>query len=118
MNNIELTRKAIIEKFFDGVFLNILLKIKGIISLPIIVSFFSKADLGLLSLWHSISALLLGIYLFNIPDSSNRIILNLHKKKKYDLIADTISSIFTFGFIMYLIVSIIISIIYFSVAPG
>lgn len=114
MNNIELTRKAIIEKFFDGIFLNILLKIKGIISLPIIVSFFSKADLGLLSLWHSVSALLLGIYLFNIPDSSNRIILNHHKKNKHDAIVDTISSIFTLGFIMYFLVSILISAIYFS----
>ena len=42
MNNIRLNTRAIIEKFFDGIFLNILLKVKGIISLPIIVNFFQK----------------------------------------------------------------------------
>ena len=85
MNNIRLNTRAIIEKFFDGIFLNILLKVKGIISLPIIVNFFSKADLGMLSLWHSTSALLIGLYMLNIPDSSNRVILNLHKENKHNI---------------------------------
>ena len=116
MNNIRLNTRAIIEKFFDGFFLNILLKVKGIISLPIIVNFFSKAELGMLSLWHSTSALLIGFYMLNIPDSSNRVILNLHKEKKHTLIADTISSIFTFSFFMYFIVTFFLSIalVFFS----
>tara|TARA_X000000368_G_scaffold324473_1_gene261557 strand:- start:2049 stop:3383 length:1335 start_codon:yes stop_codon:yes gene_type:complete len=111
MNNIRLNTRAIIEKFFDGIFLNILLKVKGIISLPIIVNFFSKADLGMLSLWHSTSALLIGLYMLNIPDSSNRVILNLHKENKHNLIADTISSIFTFSFLMYFILTFFLSIL-------
>lgn len=114
MDSIDLSKKNLIYKFLDGLFLNILLRLKGIIYLPILVNFFSKSDIGMISLWQSTASLLAGLYLLSIPDSSNRVILEYKKDNNTQKIIETISTIFTFSFAMYFIVSIILSIVYFS----
>lgn len=113
MESIDLSKKNLLSKFFDGLFLNILLRIKGVIYLPILVNFFSKNDIGMISLWQSISSLLMGLYLLNIPDSSNRVILNYKKINSNQKIIETISTIFSFSFIMYFIISIILTVLYY-----
>lgn len=114
MNIIDLSKKNLISKFLDGLFLNILLRVKGIIYLPILVNFFSKSDIGVVSLWQSISSLLMGLYLLNIPDSSNRVILDYKKNNNDQKITETISTIFSFSLIVFLIVSIILTVFYYS----
>jgi O-antigen/teichoic acid export membrane protein len=110
---IDLSRKSIVSKFLDGLLLNILLRLKGVVYIPILVTFFSKSDIGLLTLWQSIASLLMGIYLLNMPDSANRVILNYDKNNEKKLVTETISSIFTVSFIVFFIVTVLVLLAYY-----
>jgi O-antigen/teichoic acid export membrane protein len=100
------------SKLFDGLLLNVLIRVKGIIYLPILVNYFTKEDIGVLAYVQSISALLLGLYLLNIPDSSNRVILNFEKGGNRNQVENTINTVLTFGAFSLFFVSIIISLFY------
>ena len=103
------------KKFFDGVSFNFLIKLKGLISLPIIVNVLSKSDYGVFTLWFSLAGMMIGVFLLNLPDSSNRIILNFDKNKKYNLISETLSPIIIFVLIWTVILSLIVSFIYYCI---
>ena len=73
--NISLDIKSMSTKFLHGLIVNILLKLKGLIYIPILVSFISKEDLGEISYVKAFVGLLTGLMFLNIPDSANRLIL-------------------------------------------
>ena len=92
INKISLDSKSLFNKFSHGLVLNILLKIKGVIYIPLLVNFISKEDLGELSYVKAIVCLLTGIMLLNIPDSSNRIILKEDDKLKQNKIINSLTN--------------------------
>lgn len=99
INKISLTNKSLLSKFTHGFILNILLRFKGLIYVPVVVNFISKEQLGEISYVKSISALVVGLLLLNLPDSSNRIILNEKGNDYKERILNTINSINNFSFL-------------------
>ena len=49
INKISLDSKSLFNKFSHGLVLNILLKIKGVIYIPLLVNFISKEDANLIN---------------------------------------------------------------------
>ncbi len=106
MNIIDVSYKNLLKKFFDGAILNILLRLKGIIFLPILVNFFSKDEVGAYSLLQTSSALLLGLYTLNMPDASNRIMLGYKTKGREHDILSLVSTIWGYTAISFVVISI------------
>ncbi len=96
INNITFNTKDLLKKFTHGLSLNVILKLKGFIYFPILVNFLPKEDIGIIGLAKSLSALLLGIFLLNMPDSSNRILLEAEKSADSQKLNRTINSINSF----------------------
>ena len=115
MNNIDLSKKGMFLKFSSGVFLNILLKIKSLIFLPILVNVFSKSEFGIFSLFFTVASVLIPAFTVNLPDSANRVVLNLHKKNDHLSIAQLISSIINFIFIWSVFLSLVAFLTYYFI---
>lgn len=110
INKISLDSKSLFNKFSHGLILNILLKIKGLIYIPILVNFISKEDLGEISYVKAFVGLLTGMMFLNIPDSANRLIL---KNKDFNIQLRHINTFTNFCFlfgISFLLFFIFISI--------
>ena len=108
INKISFTSRDLIHKFSHGLILNILIRIKGFVYLPILVNFLSKEDVGLISLARSLSGLLLGFFLLNIPDSANRVILGFEKENNQGKIRESINSIFFFIVLLFFVFGFIL----------
>ncbi|MDM7861971.1 oligosaccharide flippase family protein [Alteromonas sp. ASW11-36] len=72
---IDTSSKSLLLKFLQGAFLNVLIRFKGLIYLPLLVNFLSKEEVGSITYWLSLSSLLAGVLLLSLPDSSNKYIL-------------------------------------------
>lgn len=103
INKISLSNKNLLSKFSHGLVLNILLKFKGLIYFPIIVNFLDKEDVGEIAYVKSITALLVGLLLLNIPDSSNRLILKEENKKVLLTINSITNFCFVFGIVIVMV---------------
>lgn len=112
INKISLDSKSLFNKFSHGLVLNILLKIKGVIYIPLLVNFISKEDLGEISYVKAIVGLLTGIMLLNIPDSSNRIILNEDDKLKQNKIINSLTNFSFLSGLIFLLLFVLITSIF------
>jgi O-antigen/teichoic acid export membrane protein len=112
INKISLDYKSLFKKFSHGLVLNILLKIKGVLYIPILVNFISKEDLGEISYIKAIVGLLTGIMLLNIPDSSNRIILKEDDKHNQNKIINSLTNFSFLSGLIFLLLFILISTIF------
>lgn len=112
INKISLDSKSLFNKFSHGLVLNILLKIKGVIYIPLLVNFISKEDLGELSYVKAIVGLLTGIMLLNIPDSSNRIILKEGDKLKQNKIINSLTNFSFLSGLIFLLLFVLITSIF------
>ncbi len=108
INNITFNTKDLLKKFTHGLSLNLILKLKGFIYFPILVNFLPKEDIGIIGLVKSLGALLLGIFLLNMPDSSNRILLEAEKDKDSKKLNLTINSINSFITLLFPVAIIIL----------
>lgn len=106
-NKISLLGKDLMSKFSHGLILNVLLKIKGVIYLPILVKFLTKEEVGELSFVKSLVALMAGILFLNIPDSANRVILSFEKKDEEENKLKAINSLTNFSFLLGVLLIII-----------
>ncbi|NVJ47148.1 MAG: oligosaccharide flippase family protein [Cytophagia bacterium] len=73
--SIELDNKSLLVKFAHGLGLNVLLRLKGVIFVPILVNYLDKSDIGTIALIQSLSGLFLGLVILNLPDSANKYVL-------------------------------------------
>ena len=112
LNKISLSKKQLLQKFSHGLILNILLKVKGVIYLPILVNFLTKEEVGELSFVKSIVALMVGVLFLNIPDSANRIILSFEDKGENENKLKAINSLTNFSFLLGVI--LIVLFVFFS----
>ena len=112
INKISLDYKSLFNKFSHGLVLNILLKIKGVIYIPLLVNFISKEDLGEISYVKAIVGLLTGIMLLNIPDSSNRIILKEDDKLKQNKIINSLTNFSFLSGLIFLLLFVLITSIF------
>jgi O-antigen/teichoic acid export membrane protein len=107
INKISFDNKSILNKFSHGLILNILLRFKGLIYLPLLVNFLSKEEIGTISYLKSMSALLAGIILLNIPDSSNRLILEAKKEDDNVALNTKVNTVNNFSFLLGLVLILI-----------
>ncbi len=101
-NTISSNLKSMLLKFSHGLILNIFLRIKGLVYFPLLIIFLAKEDIGLIAYVQSICSLLAGFALLSIPDSSNRIILDLDKNYTKDDLSNGINSITNLSFLLAL----------------
>lgn len=74
-NRVNRVSKNIKRKLFDGIVAQFLVKLKGLIFFPLLASLMATTDLGSVSYVLHMTALILPISLFNLPDTSARFIL-------------------------------------------
>lgn len=108
LNKISFIPSELIKKFSHGLLLNVLLKLKGFVFLPVLVTFLAKEEVGVIALGRSLSGLFIGLFLLNIPDAANRVIIELEKKKDKIGLNSALNSINIFVIILYLIFSSIV----------
>tara|TARA_S200000501_G_C20863178_1_gene760738 strand:- start:1417 stop:2730 length:1314 start_codon:yes stop_codon:yes gene_type:complete len=106
LNKISSSSSSLFKKFSDGLLLNLLLKIKGVIYLPIIINYFNKGEVGQISLILSLSSLFLGLFLLNIPDASNRVILN--DKYKENIVINSVNNFLVLQLFLFSILYILL----------
>ena len=117
INKISLNYKSLLSKFSHGLILNILLKVKGAIYIPILVNFISKEELGEISYVNAIVGLLTGIMFLNIPDSSNRIIIKEENEYYQNKIINSLTNFSFFSGLVFLVIFIIITTIFDLIEP-
>lgn len=105
---LSLSNSNLIKKFSHGLFLNVLIKLKGVIYMPFLVNFFAKEQVGIITFWQSIASLLAGLILFNMPDSSVRVILKDKTKKAEERVIGTISFISILTYSLFIALSFLI----------
>ena len=94
--------RGMLRLFSFGLVANTLIRLKGIIGLPLLVYFFSKEDVGLLGYVQAITSLLLPFILLNMPDSANKILLGSQRADEID------SSISSVSFLILLLACVIV----------
>lgn len=107
INKISFSKKSLFNKLSHGLILNFLVRFKGLIYFPILVNYITKEDIGLISLARNLSGILIGLFMLNIPDSSNRIILDFEKRNDSRQIQRVNNSIIFFTLILYIIAGLI-----------
>lgn len=101
--------KDFFNKFSIGLMLNILIRIKSVIYLPILVNLLSKESVGEMTYYITIASLLVSFTVFNIPDSSNRFFkLDSKSDKKDRQIFNYVISLCLIGVVSVTLIFIVI----------
>lgn len=107
VDGIAVNFRKMARKFFSGVLVFGLIRLKGLIYIPLLTYFLEKGTVGDIGFLNSLATLVVPLVLLNMPDSCNRIVLRrVEQNLSVDDIYDTIRVVSLLSFLLVAFVAI------------